>query len=67
MTNTIKVATRRLKTLLGNSASGTNVHVSENKAVTIGDVTFHGATLWDFALMDDSGFCDPAGLPKGFL
>lgn len=27
----------------------------ENKAVTIGDVTFHGATLWtDFALMGDS-------------
>jgi DNA repair exonuclease SbcCD nuclease subunit len=27
----------------------------ENKAVTINDVTFHGATLWtDFALMGDS-------------
>jgi Icc-related predicted phosphoesterase len=38
-----------------NSASATNVHVLENKAVTVGDVTFHGATLWtDFALLGDS-------------
>ena len=38
-----------------NLASETNVHVLENKAVTIGDVTFHGATLWtDFALLGDS-------------
>jgi len=38
-----------------NSVSDTNVHVLENKAVTIDDVTFHGATLWtDFALMGDS-------------
>jgi Icc-related predicted phosphoesterase len=38
-----------------NSASDTHIHVLENKAVTIGDVTFHGATLWtDFALMGDS-------------
>jgi predicted phosphodiesterase len=38
-----------------NSASDTNVHVLENKSVTIDDVTFHGATLWtDFALMGDS-------------
>lgn len=37
------------------SASDTNVYVLENKAVTIDDVTFHGATLWtDFALMGDS-------------
>lgn len=36
-------------------AIDSNVHVLENKAVTIGDVTFHGATLWtDFALMGDS-------------
>jgi predicted phosphodiesterase len=38
-----------------NSASDTNVHVLENEAVTVDDVTFHGATLWtDFALMGDS-------------
>src|SRR5687767_2482667 len=38
-----------------NSASDTNVHVLENKAVVIDDVTFHGATLWtDFALLGDS-------------
>lgn len=38
-----------------NAAVDTNVHVLENKAVTIDDVTFHGATLWtDFALMGDS-------------
>ncbi len=36
-------------------AIDSNVHVLENKAVTIGDVTFQGATLWtDFALMGDS-------------
>jgi Icc-related predicted phosphoesterase len=36
-------------------ASDSNVLVLENKAVTIDDVTFHGATLWtDFALMGDS-------------
>jgi Icc-related predicted phosphoesterase len=41
--------------VIRNSASDTNVHVLENKAVTIEDVTFHGATLWtDFALMGDS-------------
>ncbi len=32
-------------------AEGTNVHVLENKAVTLHGVTFHGATLWtDFEL-----------------
>lgn len=37
------------------AATGTNVHVLENKSVVIGDVTFHGATLWtDFALNGDS-------------
>ena len=37
------------------SASGSNIHVLENKAITFGDITFHGATLWtDFALMGDS-------------
>jgi len=37
------------------SAVDTNVHVLEGNAVTIDDVTFHGATLWtDFALMGDS-------------
>jgi Icc-related predicted phosphoesterase len=36
-------------------ALNTNVHVLEDKAVTIGDITFHGATLWtDFALLGDS-------------
>jgi Icc-related predicted phosphoesterase len=36
-------------------ASESNVHVLENKAISIDDVTFHGATLWtDFALMGDS-------------
>jgi Icc-related predicted phosphoesterase len=40
-----------------NSASDSNVHVLENKAVVIKDVTFHGATLWtDFALLGDSRF-----------
>ena len=35
-------------------ASGTNVHVLENEAVTIGNITFHGASLWtDFALLGD--------------
>jgi Icc-related predicted phosphoesterase len=38
-----------------NSASDSNVHVLENKAVVIEDITFHGATLWtDFALLGDS-------------
>lgn len=38
-----------------NAAANTNVHVLEDNAVTIDDVTFHGATLWtDFALMGDS-------------
>lgn len=33
----------------------TNIHVLENRAATVDDVTFHGATLWtDFALMGDS-------------
>ncbi len=33
----------------------TNVHVLENKSVEVGDITFHGATLWtDFALLGDS-------------
>lgn len=37
------------------AASDTNIHVLENKAVVIGDVTYHGATLWtDFALLGDS-------------
>lgn len=36
------------------AAAGTNLHVLENKAVTIGDVTFHGASLWtDFSLFGD--------------
>ena len=36
------------------AAEGTNLHVLENKAVTIGDVTFHGASLWtDFSLFGD--------------
>lgn len=36
-------------------ASDSNVHVLEDKAVVIGDITFHGATLWtDFALLGDS-------------
>src|SRR4051812_19806534 len=33
-------------------AADSNIHVLENKSVTIGDITFHGATLWtDFALL----------------
>jgi Icc-related predicted phosphoesterase len=37
-----------------NLAADTHIHVLENKAVIIDDVTFHGATLWtDFALMGD--------------
>jgi Icc-related predicted phosphoesterase len=36
-------------------AKDTNVHVLENKSVVIGNITFHGATLWtDFALLGDS-------------
>lgn len=36
-------------------AIDTNVHVLENKSVVIGDITFHGTTLWtDFALLGDS-------------
>lgn len=36
-------------------AAGTNVHILENNSVIIGDITFHGATLWtDFALLGDS-------------
>jgi Icc-related predicted phosphoesterase len=36
------------------SADDTNVHVLENKSIVIGDVTFHGATLWtDFELLGD--------------
>lgn len=36
-------------------ANDTNVHVLENKAVTIGDITFHGATLWtNFELLGDA-------------
>jgi Icc-related predicted phosphoesterase len=35
-------------------ARGTNVHVLENDALEIGDITFLGATLWtDFALAGD--------------
>lgn len=35
-------------------ATGTNVYVLENKAITINDITFHGATLWtDFKLLGD--------------
>lgn len=38
-----------------NLASDSNVHVLENDAVVIADITFHGATLWtDFALLGDS-------------
>jgi Icc-related predicted phosphoesterase len=37
-----------------NAATDSNVHVLENNAVVIEDVTFHGATLWtDFALLGD--------------
>jgi len=33
---------------------GTNVHVLENKAIVIDNVTFHGTTLWtDFELLGD--------------
>lgn len=40
---------------IASAAEGTNVHVLENKAIVIGDITFHGATLWtDFALLGDS-------------
>lgn len=36
------------------AAKDTNVHVLENQALTLGDVTFHGATLWtDFELFGD--------------
>ncbi len=36
-------------------ASETNVHLLENRSVVLGDITFHGATLWtDFALLGDS-------------
>jgi predicted phosphohydrolase len=35
-------------------AAGTNVHLLDNQTVTLGDVTFLGATLWtDLALYDD--------------
>jgi Icc-related predicted phosphoesterase len=38
-----------------NSATETNVHVLEDKAITIDGVTFHGATLWtDFPVQGDS-------------
>lgn len=37
------------------AASGTHIHVLENNSVVLGDVTFHGSTLWtDFALLGDS-------------
>jgi len=36
------------------AAQDTNVHVLENQAITLGDVAFHGATLWtDFELFGD--------------
>ena len=39
---------------LKESAQGTNIHVLENDAITIGNITFHGATLWtDFELFGD--------------
>lgn len=37
------------------AALGTNVHVIENEAIQIGDVTFAGCTLWtDFAINGDA-------------
>jgi Icc-related predicted phosphoesterase len=45
------------KTLNGirDLAANTNVHLLENGCAVIGDITFHGATLWtDFALLGDS-------------
>jgi Icc-related predicted phosphoesterase len=39
------------------AAAGSNVHVLQNEAVTFGDVTFAGATLWtDFDLFDDPDY-----------
>jgi len=36
-------------------AEGTNIHVLENRAVTLDGVTFHGATLWtDFELFGNA-------------
>lgn len=36
------------------AAQDTNIHVLEDRAITLGDVTFHGATLWtDFELFGD--------------
>jgi predicted phosphohydrolase len=36
-------------------SQNTNVHVLENRSVVIGDITFHGATLWtNFELLGDS-------------
>jgi Icc-related predicted phosphoesterase len=36
-------------------SEGSNVHVLENKSIVIGDVTFHGATLWtNFELFGDA-------------
>lgn len=33
------------------AAAGTNIHILENESITLGEVTFHGATLWtDFQL-----------------
>jgi Icc-related predicted phosphoesterase len=44
----------RLIQKLRDAASDTNVHVLENTALSIGGVTFHGATLWtDFELFGD--------------
>jgi len=37
------------------ASAGTNVHVLENKAVSVDGVTFHGATLWtDFELLGNA-------------
>lgn len=36
-------------------SQNTNVHVLENRSVVVGDLTFHGATLWtNFELLGDS-------------
>lgn len=36
-------------------SAGTNIHVLENNAVIIDDITFHGATLWtNFELLGDA-------------
>jgi len=47
----------RLIQKLRDAASDSNIHVLENSSLTIGAVTFHGATLWtDFKLFGDPKF-----------